>query len=350
MTSSDTRPGGPVRVAAVQAEPKWLDLDAGVTQVCDLIAEAAGNGAQLIAFGETFIPGYPWWIWLDSPAWGMQFVPRYAANAMTRDGEHMQRIASAAGRHGIHVVLGFAEKAGGSLYMSQAFIDDTGAVIAVRRKLKPTHVERTVFGEGDGSDIQVHDTRIGRLGGLNCWEHFQPLTKYALYSMGEQIHVASWPSFSIYRGAASALGPQVNNAASLMHAVEGQTFVVAPCSVVGQAGQDLWCDTEQKRQLLRQGGGFTRIYGPEGTELAQPLAEDEEGIVYADLDFSLIAIAKSAADPVGHYSRPDVFQLLFNPRPNRVMVSAEKREERPPVEVTEPSDLVPVDGAPLERV
>jgi nitrilase len=351
MTSSDTtRSGGPVRVAAVQAEPKWLDLDAGVTQVVDLIAEAAANGAQLIAFGETFIPGYPWWIWLDSPAWGMQFVPRYAANAMTRDGEHMQRIAAAAGRHGIHVVLGFAEKAGGSLYMSQAFIDDTGNIISVRRKLKPTHVERTVFGEGDGSDIQVHDTAIGRLGGLNCWEHFQPLTKYALYSMGEQIHVASWPSFSLYRGAATALGPRVNNAASLMHAVEGQTFVVAPCSVVGQAGQDLWCDTEQKRQLLLKGGGFTRIYGPEGTELAEPLAEDEEGILYADLDFSLIAIAKSAADPVGHYSRPDVFQLLFNPRPNRVVVSAEKREERPPVEVTEPSDLVPVDQPPLERV
>lgn len=350
MSASTSTGPGVVRVAAVQAEPRWLDLDAGVAQVVDLIAEAAAGGAQLVGFGETFVPGYPWWIWLDSPAWGMQFVARYAANAMTRDGEHMRRIAAAAGEHGVHVVLGFAEKAGGSLYMSQAFIDDTGSVVSVRRKLKPTHVERTVFGEGDGSDVQVHDTRIGRLGALNCWEHFQPLTKYALYSMGEQVHVASWPSFSLYRGAATALGPEVNTAASRVYAVEGQTFVLAPCSVVGQAAQDLFCDTEQKRQLLLQGGGYTRIYGPEGTELAPPLAEDQEGLLYADLDFSLIAVAKSAADPVGHYSRPDVFQLRFNPRPNRPVVGGEGRAEAPAVEVTEPSDLVPVDTPPLERV
>ncbi len=351
MSSADTaRPAGPVRVAAVQAEPRWLDLDAGVAQVEDLIAEAAGNGAQLVTFGETFIPGYPWWIWLDAPAAGMQFVPRYAANSMTRDGEHMRRIAAAAGRHGVHVVLGFAEKAGGSLYMAQAFIDDTGSVIAVRRKLKPTHVERSVFGEGDGSDVQVHDTALGRLGALNCWEHFQPLTKYAMYSMGEQIHVGAWPSFSLYRGAAMALGPEVNTAASRVYAVEGQTFVVAPCSTVGQAAQDLFVDTETKAQLLRIGGGFARIYGPEGTELAEPLAEDEDGILYADLDFSLIAIAKSAADPVGHYSRPDVLRLLFNPNPNTVVVSAEQAGSRPPVDVPEPSDLVPVDASVLGRV
>jgi nitrilase len=347
-TSDNPWPSGTVRAAAVQAEPRWLDLDAGVDQVVDLIAQAAGNGAQLVAFGETFIPGYPWWIWLDSPAWGMQFVARYAANAMTRDGEHMRRIAAAAGRHGVHVVLGFAERAGGS------------SVVAVRRKLKPTHVERSVFGEGDGSDVQVHDTRLGRLGALNCWEHFQPLTKYAMYSMGEQIHVASWPSFSVYRGAATALGPEVNTAASRVYAVEGQTFVLAPCSVIGQAAHDLFADTEQKRQLLLQGGGFTRIYGPEGSELAEPLAEDEEGILYADLDPALIAIAKSAADPVGHYSRPDVFRLLFNGRANRVLERPQDALVRPSApegsaptessELTEPSDLVPVDAAALERV
>lgn len=309
-----------VRAAAVQAEPKWLDLEAGVSALVDLVAEAAGNGAQIVAFPETFIPGYPWWIWLDSPAWGMQFVAPYAENSMTRDGAEMQRIAAAARQHGIHVVFGFSERAGGSLYMSQAFIDDTGEVISVRRKLKPTHVERSVFGEGDGSDIQVHDTKLGKVGALNCWEHFQPLTKYAMYSLGEQIHVGSWPSFSVYRGAAHALGAQVNNAASLTYAVEGQAFVLAPCAVVGQAGHDLWCDTDLKKQLLLQGGGFTQVYGPEGSVLAEPLAETEEGILYADLDFSLIAIAKSAADPVGHYSRPDVVRLLLNREPSPVVV------------------------------
>ena len=309
-----------VRAAAVQAEPKWLDLDAGVEQVIALIGEAAANGAQLVTFPETFLPGYPWWIWLDAPAWGMQLVPRYSENSMTRDGAEMRRIAAAAGEHGVHVVFGFSERCGGSLYMAQAFVDDTGEVISVRRKLKPTHVERSVFGEGDGSDLQVHDTALGRIGALNCWEHFQPLTKYTMFSLGEQIHVGSWPSFSVYRGAARALGAEVNNAASLVYAVEGQTFVLAPCAVVGQAAHDLFCDTDLKKQLLLQGGGFTRIYGPEGSSLAEPLAETEEGILYADLDFSLIAIAKSAADPVGHYSRPDIFRLQVNLRPNPTIV------------------------------
>jgi len=330
-----------VRVAVVQVEPKWLDLAAGVDQVVGLIADAAAGGARLIAFPETFLPGYPWWIWLGSPAWGMQFVPRYSENSMTRDGAEMARIAAAAGEHGVHVVLGFSENDGGSLYMAQAFIDDTGRVLSVRRKLKPTHVERSVFGEGDGSDLQVHDTSLGRIGGLNCWEHFQPLTKYTMYSLGEQIHVGSWPSFSVYRGGAQALGPEVNTAASLVYAVEGQTFVLAPCGVVGEAAQAVYCDDDVKKQLLLQGGGFARVYGPEGSELATPLAETEEGLLFADLDFSLIAIAKSAADPVGHYSRPDVFRLHVNLGANPRIVHGSARQPEP---VFEDVELV-ADGA-----
>lgn len=333
-----------VRVAAVQAEPVWLDLAAGIDKAVGLIGQAAAGGAQLVGFGETFVPGYPWWIWLDSPAAGMQFVPRYAANSMTRDGAEMDRVRRAAARHGVHVVLGFSERAGGSLYMAQAFISDTGELISVRRKLKPTHVERSVFGEGDGSDLQVHDTSLGKVGGLNCWEHLQPLTKYAMYSLGEEIHVAAWPSFSVYRGAASALGPEVNTAASLMYAVEGQTFVVAPTAVVGQAAHELFCDTDVKRRLLLQGGGFARIYGPEGSELAEPLPENEEGILFADLDPALIAVAKSAADPVGHYSRPDVLRLLINrnPAPRTVETATEPARELPEPPADEPAPMVTV--------
>lgn len=306
-----------VRAAAVQAEPKWLDLDAGVDQVVDYITQAAAGDAKLVAFPEVFIPGYPWWIWTDTPAAGMQFVPRYARNSMTRDGEQMARIASAAAENNIFVVLGFAERSGGSLYMAQAIIDDAGDIVAVRRKLKPSHVERSVFGEGDGSDICVHGTGIGRLGALNCAEHLQPLTKYAMFHQNEEIHVASWPSFSLYRGAAEALSAEVNNAVSLTYAVEGQTFVLAPCGLIGTAGQALFCgDDEHKRQLLQLGGGFTQVYGPEGSVLAKSLDEHEEGIVYADLDFDLIHIAKASYDPVGHYSRPDVFRLLFNSASN----------------------------------
>ncbi len=312
---SDAPSAGVVRAAAVQAEPVWLDADATTDKVVALIEEAARNDADLVAFPETFIPGYPWWIWLGSPAWGMQFVARYHANSPTRDGSHMSAIREAAAANEIHVVVGYSERAGGSLYMGQAIIDDTGDLVAARRKLKPTHVERTVFGEGDGSDLQVHDLELGKLGALCCWEHLQPLTKYAMYSMGEQIHVASWPSFSVYRGAAYALGPELNMAASQMYAAEGQVFVVAPCAVVGPTGLELFCDTPDKAQLLLEGGGFARIFGPDGSPLGEPIPEDQEGIVYADLDLSMISVAKSAADPVGHYSRPDVTRLLLNRTP-----------------------------------
>jgi len=313
-----------VKVAAVQAEPVWFNMAATTDKVISLVAEAAANSAELISFPETFIPGYPWQIWLDAPAAGMGLVPQYHANSPTADGPEIARICDAAKAHDINVVVGYSERSGGSLYMGQAIIDRSGTLIRSRRKLKPTHVERSVFGEGDGSDIVVDDMDFGNVGALNCWEHLQPLTKYAMYSLGEDIHCAAWPAFSLYRGAAQALGPEVNNAASLMYAVEGQVFVVAPCAVIGEAGQAFFCDTDAKRQMLGIGGGFARIYGPEGTELAEPLAEDEEGILYAECDPALQAIAKSAADPTGHYSRPDVTRLLLNraAAPPTVMVSS----------------------------
>ncbi len=306
--------------AAVQAAPAFLDLDAGVEKSVALIAEAAAHGAELIAFPETWLPGYPWFIWLDAPAWGLQFFPRYHDNSLSYDSPQAAELAAAARRHGITVVMGLSERCGGSLYIAQWIIGPDGGTIARRRKLKPTHVERTVFGEGDGSDLAVHDTPLGRLGGLCCWEHLQPLSKYAMYAQDEQVHVGAWPSFSVYRGGAYALGPEVNTAASRVYAVEGGCFVLAPCATVSPEMIELLCVDDTKRQLLLPGGGFTRIYAPDGRLLHEPLAEDAEGIVYAELDLGLIPLAKAAADPAGHYSRPDVTRLLINrTRGERVM-------------------------------
>lgn len=311
MTDKQTQ----YKVAAVQAAPVFLDLDKTVDKAVSLIGQAAKEGAKLIAFPETWVPGYPWWIWLDSPAWGMQFVQRYHDNSLVVGGEQYQRIASAARDNAIHVVIGYSEKDGGSLYMGQAIIDDDGRTIATRRKLKPTHVERTVFGEGDGSDMTVHESSLGRVGALCCWEHLQPLSKYAMYAQHEQVHIASWPSFSLYREMAYALGPQLNTAASQMYAAEGQCFVIASCATVSKEMIDMLVDTPNKADLLKAGGGFAMIFGPDGSPLAEPLPEDTEGLVYADIDLGMISLAKAAADPVGHYARPDVTRLLFNPSP-----------------------------------
>jgi len=300
------------RLAAVQAAPVFLDRDATIEKSIALIEEAASNGADLVGFPELWIPGYPCWIWLGSPAWGMQFVPRYHENSLVLGSPEAQSLVDAARINDIHVVIGYSEKAGGSLYIGQMIVNRKGEVVATRRKLKPTHVERSVFGEGNGSDLAVHEFDIGNVGALCCWEHLQPLSKYAMYSQNEQIHVASWPSFSLYRGIAYALGPGLNGAASQLYAGEGGCYVVASSAVVSPEMVEMLCDTQDKRDLLPAGGGASMIFGPDGAPLCEPLAEDEEGILYADGDMAMIWIAKSAADPSGHYSRPDVTRLLLN--------------------------------------
>ncbi len=261
-----------IKVAAVQASPVFLDLAGTVAKAIDLIDEAGRQGVQLLAFPETWIPGYPFWIWLDSPAWGMQFVGRYHQHSVVVDGPEDLAIAAAAKRNGVMVAMGVSERDAGSLYMGQWLYGADGTVIARRRKLKPTHVERTLFGEGDGSDLKVVATPLARIGSLCCWEHLQPLTKYAMYAQHEQIHIAAWPSFSLYVGAAYALGPELNTAASQMYAAEGQCFVLASCGVVSPAMIEMMCDTPTKRELLKAGGGHARIFGPDGAPRGTPLS------------------------------------------------------------------------------
>jgi nitrilase len=250
------------KVAAVQAAPAFLDLEGSVEKAIRFIDEAGAAGARLIAFPETWIPGYPWWIWLGAPAWAIMrgFVSRYFDNSLSYDSPEAERLRAAAKRNKIFVALGLSERDGGSLYIAQWIIGPDGETVAKRRKLKPTHAERTVFGEGDGSHLAVHDLEVGRLGALCCWEHLQPLSKYAMYAQNEQVHVAAWPSFSLYDPFAHALGAEVNNAASKIYAVEGSCFVIAPCATVSQAMIDELCDTPEKHQFLHAGGGFAVIF------------------------------------------------------------------------------------------
>ncbi len=281
------------RVAVVQAAPVFLDLDATVDKTIALIDQAAAQGAKLIAFPETFIPGYPWQIWLGAPAWaiGRGFVQRYFDNSLAYDSPQAEKIRKAVKRARLTAVIGISERNGGSLYMGQWLVD-----------------------------LAVHDRAdIGRLGALCCWEHLQPLSKYAMYAQNEQVHVGAWPSFSLYDPFAHALGFEVNNAASKVYAVEGSCFFLGPCAVVSPAMIDELCDSPEKHAFLHAGGGHAVIYGPDGSSLAEKLPPDQEGILYADIDLGMIGVAKNAADPAGHYSRPDVTRLLLNSsRANRV--------------------------------
>jgi len=319
----------PIKAAAVQAAPVFMNLDASLDKADALIDEAARSGAALVAFPETWLPGFPWFIYLGTPAEALGFFPRYHENSLAVDSPQMRRLQAIVKRAGVTVVMGFSERAAGSRYMAQAIIDPDGRLLLTRRKLKPTHIERTVFGEGDGSDLVVVDAPFGRLGALNCWEHVQPLMKMAMYAQHEEVHVAAWPSLSIYRDIAYALGPEVNNAASMIYAVEGGCFVLAPCAVISQEMFDLLCDTPQKAHLLNPrtdgpGGGFTVIYGPDGRALSETLREDEEGILYADLDPTSITLAKATADPAGHYARADAVRLIVNRNRRRVMLETDE--------------------------
>ncbi|WP_321893218.1 carbon-nitrogen hydrolase family protein [Paraburkholderia tropica] len=321
------------KAAVVQAVPAFLDLDAGVDKTIRLIDDAARQGASLIAFPETWLPGYPFHVWLDTPAWSMSkgYVQRYFDNSLTYDGEHAMALREAAARNRMTVVLGLSERSGGSLYIAQWIIGPDGATIAKRRKLRPTHLERTVFGDGDGSDLAVHHTALGRLGALCCWEHLQPLSKFAMYSQHEQVHVAAWPSFSLYEFA-HALSYQTNNAASQVYAVEGSCFVLAPSAVISPEMVEMLCDNPEKRNLIRAGGGHAVAFGPDGGPLSDKLDEHEEGLLIVQIDLGLISLAKSCADPVGHYARPDVLRLWFDKRPRRyvdqVVADATALEQR----------------------
>lgn len=302
--------------AVVQASPVYMDLDGTVHKTIALIEEAASAGARLIVFPEVWLPGYPYWAWMDSPAWGLQWAARYAANSLELDSRQERRIAAAAADHDIHVVLGCSERSGATLYMSQITYDNRGRRLAARRKLKPTHAERMVFGEGDGSDLVVSQTELGRLGALSCWEHLQPLTRYAMFGQDEQIHAGSWPAFCMYANA-NQLSAAFNDAVSQVYAGEGGCYVLAATAVMTEPTIDQLCQSPHHRQLIRPGGGRSMAFGPDGSRLADYLADDEEGLVFARIELDGIAVAKAVLDPVGHSARPDVAQLLLDRRPRR---------------------------------
>ncbi|WP_145539558.1 carbon-nitrogen hydrolase family protein [Yersinia kristensenii] len=309
--------------AVVQASPIYLDLDATINKAVDLIAQAARQGAKIIAFSELFFPGYPWFLWLGTMDYMTPFIRRYHEQSMIINSLEYQRIQQAAKDNHIFISFGLSELDAASLYIAQVLISDKGETVYTRRKLKPTCMERVLFGEGDGSSLVVSPTALGNIGSLCCGEHLQPLSKYALYAQNEQLHIAAWPAFSLSGGEGShVLSGEVNIAVSQVYAVEGQCYVLVPCATVSRAAVALFCFDNNMKKTLSTGGGYARIFGPDGKLLVTPLQTDEEGILYAQLDLSSITMSKFIYDPAGHYSRPDVTRLLLDPNKKEVVIKS----------------------------
>ncbi|MBD8215223.1 carbon-nitrogen hydrolase family protein [Erwinia persicina] len=338
MKMSDER----FRVAVVQASPVCMDVNASVDKALGLIADAARQGARLIAFPELFFPGYPWFLWLGNIPYMAPFITAYHRQSISTDSPQYQRLQQAARDNKIYLSFSFSEKYNAMLFISQALIDDAGNTLEVRRKLKPTSVERLLFGEGDGSHLKVHRTALGHIGQLCCGEHLQPLSCYALHAQNEQIHIAAWPSFSI--NGFHSLSGEVNAAVSQGYAAEGQCYLLFACAVVSEQEVKSYCVDDQMRQVLLTGGGYARIYGPDGRLLTQPLAEDQEGLLFSDVDLAAITLCKFLYDPAGHYSRPDATRLLLDPHCRQpVMVLSECQDIAETSEGHDPEAVTPED-------
>ncbi|KAF4124301.1 cyanide hydratase [Geosmithia morbida] len=311
------------KAAVSQAEPCWFDLEAGVDKAISLIGEAASNGAALIAFSEVWLPGYPNFIWSGTYQENHPLVLKYMRNSMTAYGPEMLRIRQAVADHKMHAVLGFSERAGGSLYLAQVLIGPDGNILLHRRKLKPTHMERTIFGDSTGDSLNnVVDTPLGKIGMLNCWEHLQPLLKFHTYAQGEQVHVASWPSFAYKDAGPYPLSAAATLSATETYALEGQSFVLLANQPISRAGQILNTDGQAASKgdaTTDVGGGIARVYGPDARTLTTPTDPNFDGLVYCDIDLDKIDEAKTLADPVGHYSRPDLLRVLVDDQPKAVV-------------------------------
>ena len=295
-----------VKVACVQAEPAILDREATLDRLEQLAAEAAGNGAELVVFPETFIPVYPSSQWAKAFAgWESDGAKRVfaqiAQNSIAVGSPSERRIGAAAQELGVWLVTGVNEvepERPGTIYNSLLYHSPAGELALHHRKLVPTNHERLVWGQGDGRGLHAVETGFGRLGGLICWENYMPLARFALYESGVEIYVASTAD----DGDAWQ--------ATLVHiARESRSYVISPCHF--QRASSYPADFPLAAEidgagLLGRGG--SAILAPDGSYLAGPLYDDE-GILYAELDPTALLAERQRFDPVGHYNRPDVLQL-----------------------------------------
>jgi nitrilase len=315
-----------VRAAAVQLAPVLYSREGTTQKVCAAIEAAARDGAALVVFPETVVPYYPYFSFIMAPAaMGSEHMRLYE-EAVTVPGPTVDAVAAAARKAGVVVALGVTERDHGSLYNAQLVFDADGTLALHRRKITPTFHERMLWGQGQGDGLRAVDTAVGRVGALACWEHYNPLARYALMADHEQIHVSMFPG--------SLVGPIFGEQIQVTirhHALE------SGCFVVNATG---WLTPEQRAQVVGKtgleravsAGCFTAIVAPDGSLLGQPITEGE-GALIAELDLSLIVKRKRMMDSVGHYARPELLRLLLDRSPAQPAVDAQPARESAQVPV-----------------
>ena len=308
-----------VKVAVVQSAPVLFDRAATLDKIDRLMEEIKPQHPNLILFPESYIPAYPRGLGFGSVVGsrtdtGRKTWQRYWENAVEVPGPVIERLGKAARNAGAYLVMGVTERdaafSGGTLFCTMLYFGPDGALLGKHRKLKPTASERIVWGEGDGSTLTAIPTPFGTLGGLICWENYMPLARMAMYAKGVNIYLAP-----------TADSREVWQSSMRHIALEGRCFLLGCNQFVTKemypADLPGYADLDTQPEIMCRGGSV--IVSPLGQVLAGPLF-DEEGILFADLDMAEVARGKLDFDVVGHYDRPDVFQLKINQNP------------RPPVE------------------
>lgn len=301
-------------VGVVQASPVFMNLPASLAKATALIEQAANKGATLIAFGETWLPGYPAWLdhcpqaalWNYEPT--REVFARLRQNSLVVSGSEAKLLAEVAADFNLTLVIGVNERVdsgpgNGTLYNSLLTFGSNGKLLNHHRKLVPTYTERLVWGQGDGAGLEAVETPAGRVGGLICWEHWMPLARHVLHVSGEQVHVAVWPTVD-----------EMHQIACRHYAFEARCFVLAAGLIMpakdlpAEFGQspDL---TGKPDELLLRGGSC--VVGPEGHYLTGPVF-DEETILMAELDPAAVDKARMTLDVSGHYHRPDIFEVKLH--------------------------------------
>ncbi len=246
------------KIATTVAAPVLFSREGTIEKVISMTREAASNGAKLIVFPETFVPGYPWWIWMGiNNNKKLELFKRQFQNSLEVKSAEMDYIRAAAKKNEIMIALGFVEKDSSTLYNSQVLIDESGTMVINRRKLMPTGEERTIWGMGDGTSLQVSDTSIGRIGMLICYEHSMPLSRYSLYSLGEQLHIAMWPGANFRSQPRDR--KKVIDVAMRNMTFEGQVYVAYSSSCVGD--EELKFYLESRPGQSGHPGGGRRNFG-----------------------------------------------------------------------------------------